>query len=85
MKFWWGACGDSGREMVVNVERKQVKGFGASLSDSKRKGVENITFSSLFFTSLQSLIFQWFGAFFLWPVLGMDFGLFSEKRAVNYI
>ena len=48
MKFWWGACGDSGREMVVNVERKQVKGFGASLSDSKRKGVENITFSSLF-------------------------------------
>ena len=54
-KFWWGAGGDSGREMGINVEKEQVKGFGASLSDSKRKGVENIMFSSLFPGMLETL------------------------------
>ena len=85
MKFWWGAGSDSGRKMVVNVERRQVKGFGASLSGRKRKRVENMIFPSLFLTSLQSLIFQWLWAFFLWLVLRIDFGLFLEERVVNYI
>lgn len=77
LKFWWDAGGDSGREMVVNVEKEQVKGSGASLPDPKRKGVGNITFSSLFLNSLQSFIFQWFWVFLwacfenrLWSVFG---------------
>lgn len=40
--------------MVVNVEKEQVKGFGASLSDCKRKRAGNITFSPLFSGGLNS-------------------------------
>ena len=52
MKFWWDAGGGMSRKMAVNVEKEQVKGFGASLSDPKRKKAGNIMFSSLFSCSV---------------------------------